>query len=213
MVSHRLLRFVFPIVCYSQVSSCCAIVVICLGMCIFLMVPLHADEDTAKSDGRTPSSSSSDRSDSSGSGRIAVTVCGSSLKSTLSRTQSSPRLATVLGYWGMHMRGTRYYLRSKYHITRCVVYRVGRGGEKSPPPPTSPPPYPLPPGTLPPGACKKKFGSLRSTWGPALAPPLNNKTPAVAIDRLVCAPPCVCTALCAHRQPFPHTLHTSALFT
>ena len=31
-------------------------------------------------------------------------------------------------------------------------------------------------------------------WGP-----LNNKTRAVATDRLLCAPPCVCTALCMHR--------------
>ena len=29
--------------------------------------------------------------------------------------------------------------------------------------------------------------------------PLNNKTPAVATGRLLCAPPCVCTALCVHR--------------
>ena len=36
------------------------------------------------------------------------------------------------------------------------------------------------------------FGSLRSMRGLAPAPPLNNKTPAVAIDRLLCAPPYVC---------------------
>ena len=29
--------------------------------------------------------------------------------------------------------------------------------------------------------------------------PLNNKTPAVATDRLLCVPPCVCTAFCVHR--------------
>ena len=33
----------------------------------------------------------------------------------------------------------------------------------------------------------------------APAPPLNNKTLVVATDRLLCAPPSVCTALCAHR--------------
>ena len=43
------------------------------------------------------------------------------------------------------------------------------------------------------------YGSLRSTRGPAPAPPLNNKTPALlhtafCVHRLVCAPPCVCTA-------------------
>ena len=43
------------------------------------------------------------------------------------------------------------------------------------------------------------YGSLRSTRGPAPAPPLNNKTPALlstafCVPRLVCAPPCVCTA-------------------
>ena len=60
-----------------------------------------------------------------------------------------------------------------------------------PPPPTSPP---LPP---PPtfGSLRSTDGSLRSTRGPAPAPPLNNMTPAVATDRLVCAPPFVCTAL------------------
>ena len=64
------------------------------------------------------------------------------------------------------------------------------------PPPTSPPylPPPLPP---PPtfGSLRSTDGSLRSTRGPAPAPPLNNMTPAVATDRLVCAPPFVCTAL------------------
>ena len=39
------------------------------------------------------------------------------------------------------------------------------------------------------------FSSLRSTQGPAPATPLNNNTPVVATYRLVCAPPCVCTAL------------------
>ena len=39
------------------------------------------------------------------------------------------------------------------------------------------------------------YGSLRSTRGPAPAPPLNNKTPALlstafCVPRLVCAPPC-----------------------
>ena len=37
-------------------------------------------------------------------------------------------------------------------------------------------------------------GSLRSMRGPAPTTPLNTKTPAVATDRLVCAPPCVWTA-------------------
>ena len=39
----------------------------------------------------------------------------------------------------------------------------------------------------------------RPTGGPHLLLLLNKKTPAVATDRLVCAPPCVCTALCVHR--------------
>ena len=34
--------------------------------------------------------------------------------------------------------------------------------------------------------------------------PLNKKTPAVATDRLLCAPPCVCTALCVNCG-IPHT--------
>ena len=43
------------------------------------------------------------------------------------------------------------------------------------------------------------FGSLRSTRGPAPAPPLNNQTPpllqtAFCVYRLVYVPPCVCTA-------------------
>ena len=64
----------------------------------------------------------------------------------------------------------------------------------SPPyvPPLRPPPY-LPPPTF--GSLRSTDGSLRSTRGPAPAPPLNNMTPAVATDRLVCAPPFVCTAL------------------
>ena len=48
-----------------------------------------------------------------------------------------------------------------------------------------------------------RFSSLRSMRGPAPAPPLNNKTPAVATDCLVCAPPCVCTPLCVDRQTTP----------
>ena len=63
-----------------------------------------------------------------------------------------------------------------------------------PPPPRTPPPYPFP-----------HYGSLRSTRGPAPAPPLNNKTPAVATDRLLCAPPCVCTAILPPRTPPPRT--------
>ena len=43
------------------------------------------------------------------------------------------------------------------------------------------------------------FGSLRWTRGPAPAPPLNTKTPAMATDRLACAPRCVCIALCVDR--------------
>ena len=61
------------------------------------------------------------------------------------------------------------------------------------PPPPFPPPY-LPPLPPPP-----TFGSLRSTRGPAPAPPLNDMTPAVAAGRFLCAPPCVCTALCVYR--------------
>ena len=69
-------------------------------------------------------------------------------------------------------------------------------------PPVSPPPCtPPPPGPF--GSLRSIDGSLLSTQGPAPAPPLNNKTPAMAIDRLVYAPPCVCTALCMHRQTFP----------
>ena len=46
-------------------------------------------------------------------------------------------------------------------------------------------------------------GSLRSTRGPAPAPPLNNKTPVVATDRLVSVLPCVCTTLCVDHQTDP----------
>ena len=38
--------------------------------------------------------------------------------------------------------------------------------------------------------------------GDTRAPPLNNKTPTVATDRLLYAPPCVCTALCVHRPVY-----------
>ena len=48
------------------------------------------------------------------------------------------------------------------------------------------------------------FGLLRSLRGPAPAPPLNNKTPAVATERLLCALPCVCTALLVEHQPTPN---------
>ena len=53
------------------------------------------------------------------------------------------------------------------------------------------------------GSLRSTHGSLRSTRGPAPTSPLNNKTPAVATDRLVysalcvhrsSAVPCVCTA-------------------
>ena len=49
------------------------------------------------------------------------------------------------------------------------------------------------------GSLRSTDGSLRSTRGPAPAPSLNNKTPALlqtafCVHRLVCAPPCVCTA-------------------
>ena len=58
------------------------------------------------------------------------------------------------------------------------------------------------------------FGSLRSTRGPAPTHPLNNKTPAVATDRLVCArlvcaPPCVCTALPMEHQTTRASLDAS----
>ena len=39
--------------------------------------------------------------------------------------------------------------------------------------------------------------------GQPLHPPFNTMTPAMTIDRLVCAAPWVCTILCVHRQPFP----------
>ena len=64
-----------------------------------------------------------------------------------------------------------------------------------PPPPTPPTPPsppltpPTPPPYLPPptfGSLRSTDGSLRSTRGPAPAPPLNNMTPAVATDRLLC---------------------------
>ena len=68
-----------------------------------------------------------------------------------------------------------------------------------PPPPTSPP-Y-LPPPTSPPylqlASLDRRLASLDA--GAAPAPPLNNMTPAVATDRLLCAPPCVCTAFCVYR--------------
>ena len=77
-----------------------------------------------------------------------------------------------------------------------------------PPLPPQPPPYPpLPPPPYPPplphpptfSSLRSTDGSLRSTRGPAPAPPLNNMTPAVATNRLLCAPPCVCTAFCGYR--------------
>ena len=46
---------------------------------------------------------------------------------------------------------------------------------------------------------------LPSAPGPTHAPDLNNKTRAPALGRFLCAPPSICTALCVHRQPFPHT--------
>ena len=49
----------------------------------------------------------------------------------------------------------------------------------------------------------QRYGSLRSMRGPTPAPPFNNMTRAVAIDRLVCALPWVCTIFCVHRQPRP----------
>ena len=43
--------------------------------------------------------------------------------------------------------------------------------------------------------------------------PLNNKTPAMATDRLLCAPPCVCTALYLHRLVYaPPCMWTTAPF-
>ena len=69
-----------------------------------------------------------------------------------------------------------------------------------PPLPTSllpPPPPPPPPPTF--GSLCSTDGSLRLTQGPAPAPPLNNMTPALATDRLLCVPPCVCTAFCVYR--------------
>ena len=35
--------------------------------------------------------------------------------------------------------------------------------------------------------------------GPQARRPFNNMTPAVATDRLLCVPPCVCTAFCVYR--------------
>ena len=63
------------------------------------------------------------------------------------------------------------------------------------PPPLRPPPYPPPYNSpLHFGSLRSTDSSLRSTRGPTPAPPLNNKTRAVATHRLVCAPPCVWTA-------------------
>ena len=64
------------------------------------------------------------------------------------------------------------------------------------PPQTRPPhhpPYPAHP-PLPFSSLRSTDGSLCSTRGPLPAPPLNNKTPAVATDRLVYAPSCVWSA-------------------
>ena len=57
-------------------------------------------------------------------------------------------------------------------------------------PPRTPPPYP------PRNRTSPRFARR---GGQPPHPRLNNKTPAVATDRLVCAPPCVCAALCVHR--------------
>ena len=51
---------------------------------------------------------------------------------------------------------------------------------------------------LPCSSLRSTNGSLHSKRGPAPAPPLNNKTHAVATNRLVYAPPCVYTALSLH---------------
>ena len=64
-----------------------------------------------------------------------------------------------------------------------------------------PPPPPF--RTRSPNTLYLPCSSLRSTRGPAPAPPSNNKTRAVATNRLVCAPPCVCTALCVDSRTFP----------
>ena len=62
------------------------------------------------------------------------------------------------------------------------------------PPPTTPPTPPYPPPTPPPTSPPYlRLASLDAGASPRT--PLNNMTPAVATDRLVCAPPFVCTAL------------------
>ena len=113
--------------------------------------------------------------------------------------------------------------RSDTPTTRCASCKSKtnlRGYYTSTPPrhlPASmPPPLPRPlpsPSTFF-DSLRSTDNSLRLTWGPSPAPPLNNNTPTVATDRLVCAPPCVCTALCMHRlvcgQP---NLPCSSLFS
>ena len=77
---------------------------------------------------------------------------------------------------------------------------------RNPPPPRYPSPCtplrtPSPCSPVPFGSLRLTHGSLHWTRGPAPTPPLNNKTPAVATDRLVCAPPCVYTP-CPPNLPF-----------
>ena len=64
------------------------------------------------------------------------------------------------------------------------------------PPPHHPPLPPPPPPPNPLWLASLDVGASPRT-------PLNNKTHAVATDRLVCAPPCVCTTLCVDRQTSP----------
>ena len=59
------------------------------------------------------------------------------------------------------------------------------------------PPYP-PPYTRRRAALNRRLALLDVGASPR-TPPLNSKTLAVATDHLLCAPPCVCTALCVHR--------------
>ena len=103
--------------------------------------------------------------------------------SPMHRTHSGARTPA----WGMDVKCITNYADSMHEVAPPYL--------PSPYPPPYPPPLPPPP-TF--GSLRSTDGSLRSTRGPAPAPPLNNMTPAVAIDRLLCVLPCVCTAFCVY---------------
>ena len=59
-----------------------------------------------------------------------------------------------------------------------------------------------------------RYGSVLITMRRRALHNINNKTPAVATDRLLCAMPCVCTALYLHRLVYaPPSMWSTARFS